>query len=153
MTVRTDLFFEDIVLGSELASGEHQVTAADIEAFAKVTRDRHPLHLDEDYCRDRGFPAIIAHGLFGLSLMEGLKSEMKLYENTSIASLGWDHVRFKKPVFVGDSLHVLFRFSEKRPSRQAGRGIVVEHLSLINQRGETVIEAEHAALILTKSSA
>jgi acyl dehydratase len=150
MSMRSDLYFEDVRIGAEFRSGRHQVTAAEISAFARLTRDHHPLHADVDYCRSRGFPSIIAHGLFGLSLMEGLKSELKLYENSSIASLGWTDVRFKKPIFDGDVLEVAFRFVEKRPSRQPGRGVVVEELSLLNQHGEAVIEARHSALILTR---
>jgi acyl dehydratase len=150
MTRQEDLHFEDVVVGTEFVSEDHLVTAADIRAFADVTRDHHPLHMDEQYCRGRGFPAVIAHGLFGLSLMEGLKSEMRLYENTSVASLGWDQVRFRLPVVAGDRLRVAFRFVEKRPSRRGGRGVVTEELRLINQREEIVIEARHMALVLTR---
>jgi acyl dehydratase len=145
-----NLHFEDIEIGARFESEAHTVTAADIAAFADVTRDHHPLHLDPAYATSRGFPAVIAHGLFGLSLMEGLKSELRLYDETSVASLGWDNVRFKQPVIAGDRLHVCFRFIEKRPTRNPGRGIVVEQLELINQRDEIVTEARHASLILTR---
>jgi hypothetical protein len=43
------------------------------------------LHLDEAHPRKMEFPGFIAHGLFGLSLIEGVKSEMRVYEHTSIA--------------------------------------------------------------------
>jgi acyl dehydratase len=69
-----NLRYEDIELGEEFESAPHTVTPADIAGFADVTRDHHPLHLDAAYARSQGFPAVIAHGLFGLSLMEGLKS-------------------------------------------------------------------------------
>jgi len=65
--------------------------------------------------------------LYGLSLMEGLKSELKLYEETSVASLagrsalqGTDRRR--------DRLRVRFRFVEKRLTKNSARGIVVEAL-------------------------
>ncbi len=151
-TATINLYYEDIELGTQFESATHSVTPADIAAFAGVTRDHHPLHLDEGYARSRGFPAVIAHGLYGLSLMEGLKSEMKLYEETSVASLGWDAVRFKAPVVAGDSLRVRFRFIEKRPTRNPDRGIVVEALDLINQRDEVVTEARHVSLILTRQA-
>jgi acyl dehydratase len=149
-TAPINLHFEDIELGARFESEAHTVTAADIAAFAEVTRDHHPLHLDPAYAQSRGFPTVIAHGLFGLSLMEGLKSELKLYDETSVASLGWDEVRFKRPVMAGDRLRVRFRFTEKRPTRAATRGIVVEELELINQRDEIVTEARHTSLILTR---
>src|SRR5438477_3305600 len=148
-TVAINLRYEDIELGAQFESAAHTVTARDIEAFADVTRDHHPLHLDPAYARSRGFSAVIAHGLFGLSLMEGLKSELKLYQETSVASLGWDAVRFKAPIAAGDRLRVRFRFVEKRPTRNPGRGIVVEALALLNQRAEVVTAARHTSLILT----
>jgi acyl dehydratase len=145
-----NLRYEDIELGALFESEPHTVTAADIAAFADVTRDHHPLHLNAAYARSRGFPGVIAHGLFGLSLMEGLKSELKLYEETSVASLGWDEVRFRQPIIAGDRLRVRFRFIEKRPTRDSGRGIVIEALELVNQHNTVVTEARHTSLILTR---
>lgn len=149
-TTLINLRYEDIELGMQFETAPHTVTAADIAAFAGVTRDHHPLHVDAAYARSRGFPAVIAHGLYGLSLMEGLKSELKLYEETSVASLGWDNVRFKTPVQAGDRLRVRFRFVEKRLTSNPARGIVIEALDLVNQRDEVVTEAHHTSLILTR---
>jgi acyl dehydratase len=145
-----NLRYEDIELGAQFESEVHTVTAADIAKFADVTRDHHPLHVDAAYAEARGFPGLIAHGLFGLALMEGLKSELKLYEETSVASLGWDKVCFKQPIVEGDRLRVRFRFIEKRPTRNAGRGIVIEALELINQHDAVVTQARHTSLILTR---
>ncbi len=147
-----NLRYEDIVLGAEFETAVHTVTEAEIAVFADVTRDHHPLHVDAGYAKSRGFPAVIGHGLFGLSLMEGLKSELKLYEETSVASLGWDEVRFKAPIVAGDVLRVHFRFVEKRPTRNPARGIVIETLDLLNQRDEVVTAARHTSLILTRQA-
>ena len=148
-TSTVNLRYEDIALGAQFESAAHTVTETDIAVFADVTRDHHPLHIDAAYAKSRGFPAVIAHGLYGLSLMEGLKSELKLYEETSVASLGWNEVQFKAPILAGDTLRVRFRFVEKRPTRNPGRGIVIEALDLINQRDEVVTAARHTSLILT----
>ncbi len=110
MTKTEDLYYEDVELGAEITTPAHTVSMKDILGFADVTRDHHPLHTDEEYCRKTQFGKPIAHGLYGLSLIEGLKSELKLYENTSIGSLGWDKVRFKAPIFPGDSVRVKMRF-------------------------------------------
>ncbi|MCK1713969.1 MULTISPECIES: MaoC family dehydratase [unclassified Bradyrhizobium] len=147
-----NLRYEDIALGAEFETAAHTVTEADIATFADVTRDHHPLHIDAAYAKSRGFPAVIGHGLFGLSLMEGLKSELKLYEETSVASLGWDEVKFKGPIVAGDRLRVRFRFVEKRPTRDPARGIVIETLDLLNQRDEMVTAARHISLILTRQA-
>jgi acyl dehydratase len=144
------LFLEDIEIGQHWQTATHAMTAADIAAFGELTRDRHKLHTDEAYCLERGFPGIIAHGLFGLSLMEGLKTELGLYATSSIASLGWDKIRFRIPVVAGDSLHLRLTFTSKRASRQPDRGVVTEALELVNQRGEIVIDAEHTSLVLRR---
>ncbi|GGF70245.1 monoamine oxidase [Azorhizobium oxalatiphilum] len=145
-----DLYYEDVVVGTEMSSAPHTLTAADIAAFCDLTHDHHPLHTDADYARTRGYSGVIAHGLYGLALMEGLKTAMGLYENSSIASLGWEKVRFVRPVVAGDTVHVTFTFTDKRLSSKGGRGVITEDLRLVNQRGETVIEAQHAALVLTR---
>lgn len=147
-----DLMYEDVVVGDEVETDRHAVTMEDILAFANVTRDHHPLHTDEGYCRKTDFGRPIAHGLFGLSLVEGLKSELKLYENTSIASLGWDKVRFCAPVFPGDTVHVRVVFDRKRESRSSPHGIVVEKIELLNQDGKVVLDAEHTTMLYRRKN-
>lgn len=138
------LFYEDIRIGERFTTPRHRITEADIGAFCRLTRDHHPLHTDADYAREAGFPGIIAHGLYGLALMEGLKTELHLYDDSSIASLGWDKVRFLKPMLAGDEVHVEMDFTARRESK--GRGIVTESVRLL--RGDEVaIEAEHVSLI------
>lgn len=153
MSASKELWFEDVVVGTEMRSDVHTVSAEAIAQFCDLTRDHHPLHTDAAYAKSRGFPGVIAHGLFGLALMEGLKTAMGLYENSSIASLGWDGVRFVRPVVAGDEVHVSFRFVDKRLSSKGGRGVVTEALQLVNQRGECVIEAQHAALVACRHDA
>jgi acyl dehydratase len=147
-----DLYYEDVTPGDVVLTDAHTVTMENILAFADVTRDRHPLHTDEDYCSKTQYGRVIAHGLYGLSLIEGLKSELKLYENTSIASLGWDKVRFRKPIFVGDTLHVKVVFEAKRESKSSPHGIVVEKTELINPDGAVAVEAEHATLLYRRAN-
>ena len=145
-----DLYYEDVVVGEEVETSAHTVNYGDILAFADVTRDHHPLHTDPEFCKSTPFGRPIAHGLYGLALMEGLKSELQLYERTSVASLGWDKVRFMKPIFPDDSLHVKIRFTDKRESRKPDRGVVTELVELINQQGEVVTEGVHLTLLLRR---
>ena len=83
--------------------------------------------------------------------MEGLKTELRLYETTSIASLGWDKVRFRHPILAGDRLHLRFRFLSVRDTRQPDRGVVTEALELVNGDGTVVIDGEHAGLLLRRT--
>jgi len=148
-----DLYYEDVVVGDEVLTDSHTMTTQGILQFADATRDHHPLHTDEEYCRHTEFGKPIAHGLYGLSLIEGLKSELRLYQNTSVASLGWDKVRFRRPIFAGDTVHVRVVFIDKRESRSGPHGIVIERTEMINQDGDVVIEAEHATLLFRRAAA
>jgi acyl dehydratase len=144
-SARQDLVFEDVVVGQSGLTSAHKVSDKDIAAFAEATHDRHPLHVDDVFARSMGFPRRIAHGLYGLSLMEGLKSRLSLYEHTSIVSLGWDKVRFRHPIVSGDTVQARMTFISKRGSSKPNRGVVVEGVVLERDDGVALIEAEHAA--------
>ncbi len=145
-----DFCYEDVVVGQEMRTRSRAVTAGDIADFARLTGDFHPLHTDDEFARSLGFPGRIAHGLFGLSLMEGIKTGLKLYEHTSVASLGWNNVRFSRPMFAGDVVHVRVRFTAKRESRNPDRGVVTEHVALVILRDAIVTEGEHVTLLLRR---
>jgi acyl dehydratase len=68
--------------------------------------------------------------------------------NPRAMSYGYDRLRFVKPVFIGDTIHVVVSVKEKRddPKRPA-HGIVVESCHALNQRGETVLACEHLLLV------
>lgn len=146
------LYYEDIEIGRHFETRDHAVSDEDLERFGDLTHDHHALHRDDSFARSMGFPRRIAHGLFGLSLMEGLKSELGLYETTSVASLGWDEVRFRKAIVSGDRVHARVRLISKRPSKKEGRGVVTESVELLNQDGEVVISATHATLLITRQA-
>ncbi|MBY6006405.1 MaoC family dehydratase N-terminal domain-containing protein [Salipiger bermudensis] len=142
-----NLYYEDVEIGASYTTPSYRITVADIADFCRLTRDFHPLHTDEDYAKKAGFPGIIAHGLYGLSLMEGLKTELRLYEETSIASLGWNDVRFKHPIVAGDTVYVEMDFTAKRESGSRPAGIITEAVRLHRADGTLLIDAEHISLI------
>ena len=146
------LYYEDVELGRRFETRAHVVTDQDLERFSDLTHDHHALHRDDAFARSMGFPRRIAHGLFGLALMEGLKSELGLYETSSVASLGWDDVRFRKAIVSGDRVHVRVRLEAKRPSKKEGRGVVTETVELVDQDGEVAISASHATLLITREA-
>ncbi|SDJ16647.1 MaoC family dehydratase [Salipiger marinus] len=141
------LYYEDVTTGSRHVTPEHEITTADIAAFCRLTRDFHPLHTDDAYARAQGFPGIIAHGLYGLALMEGLKTELRLYEESSIASLGWNEVRFVRPILAGDVVRVEMEFTAKRQSGSRPAGIITEAVRLLRGEEDLLISAEHISLI------
>ncbi len=145
-------YFEDFKVGEEFESPGRTITEADVAAYSGLTGDYNQLHTDEEYSKETSiYGTRIAHGLLGLSIAEGLKSRLGLFEGTSLASLEWSW-RFKKAVLIGDTVHVEWRIESKRSTSKSGRGIVVESVRLVNQRGETVAEGEHTVMMQTRAA-
>lgn len=119
------LYFEEFSVGQRF---EHvlrrTVTEADNLIFSTLTHNPAALHLDEEAMKSSEFGTRIVNSCFTLSLMVGI-SVADTTLGTTVANLGWDEVRFPKPVFIGDTLHVETTVQEMRASKsRPGQGIV-----------------------------
>ena len=144
-------FWDDAEVGAECVSPPYEVTEARVMAYADLTGDHTPVHTDEAYARTTPFGTRVAHGLFGLSIADGLKtrSDMRFVPGMS---LGWEW-SFVAPIKLGDSVRVKFRVGSKRESKsKPGWGIVILPSELINQRGEVVQKGEHRLMIPRRPS-
>lgn len=146
----SQLWFEDFTPGKTLVSSSRIITTDDIDAYAALTGERHPVHMDDDFARAAGFGQRIAHGLFGLALIEGLKAELGCFERSVIASLGWDEVRFLLPIEPGDAVHLELEFIERRMSSKPERGIAIEEGRLIKADGSIVTRGRHTVILLSR---
>lgn len=148
-----ETFYEDIVVGAEHVSPGKTITEADVVGFAALSGDWFPLHTDEEFSKRGPFKTRIAHGLLGLALTEGLKFRIPEFMRMAyLASLYWNY-RFTKPILIGDTVHLKVRFDSKRMTKNPERGLVVEYVSMVNQRDEVVGEGEHGLLIRCRSAA
>lgn len=142
-------YYEEFQVGQEWTSPGRTVTEADVTAFAMLSGDYDEIHTNEDFCkRESAYKTRIAHGMLGLSLVEGLKKRIPAFADTRyIASLQWNW-KFTGPIYIGDSVHVKFRIAKMRESQsKLDRAIIWEHNQMINQRGEVVQEGEHSLMI------
>ncbi|MBB4221666.1 MaoC family dehydratase [Variovorax guangxiensis] len=141
-----DKYWDDAVVGEECISPPYAVTEARVMAYADLTGDHTPVHTDEAYARTTPFGTRVAHGLFGLSIADGLKtrSDMRFMPGMS---LGWEW-SFVAPIKLGDTVRVRFRVETKRESKsKPGWGILVLPSELINQRDEVVQKGEHRVMV------
>ncbi|MBU6473015.1 MAG: MaoC family dehydratase [Alphaproteobacteria bacterium] len=146
------LYFDEFAVGQTFQHPiRRTVTEADNVFFTAMTHNPAQLHLDEEYCKGTEFGQRLVNSLFTLGLMIGISvGETTL--GTTVANLGMDEVRFPKPVFHGDTLHVESEVLELRPSKsRPNQGIVVFRHRAINQRGEVVAECKRSALMLKKT--
>jgi len=134
------VYFEDVKVGDEYTSPGRTVTEADIVIFAGLSGDYNVLHTDAEHMKASLFGERIAHGLLGLSIQQGLLDRVVPGQTVGpLASVKW---KFKGPIKIGDTIHVLARVAAKRDGEQPASGVVTVEGRVINQRGEVVQEGE-----------
>jgi acyl dehydratase len=146
------LYFEEFSVGQKFTHPiRRTVTEADNVFFSALTHNPAALHLDEEYCRtETEFGQRVVNSCFTLGLMVGISvGETTL--GTTVANLGWDEVRFPKPVFHGDTLHIESEVLEIRASSsRPNNGIVIFVHRAFNQRNELVASCKRSALMIRK---
>ena len=147
------LYFEEFRVGQTFKHGiRRTVTEADNVFFSALTHNPAALHLDEEYCRtETEFGQRIVNSAFTLGLMVGI-SVGDTTLGTTVANLGWDEVRFPKPLFHGDTVRCDSEVVEIRDSRSRPQnGIVIFLHRAFNQKGELVASCKRSALMLKLS--
>ena len=128
----------------EVATFTKKVTERDLLLTAEITGDHDPLHVDEAYAATTAYGRRIAHGALVLGL---LSTTASLISHRAIAngaegvpvSLGYDRVRFLRPVFIGDTLTATYRVE----TADATKARAESACEVANQHGETCLVARH----------
>ncbi|MEK9677851.1 MAG: MaoC/PaaZ C-terminal domain-containing protein [Rhodospirillaceae bacterium] len=140
------LYWEEWEIDQEFESPARTVTEADVVHFAGISGDYNPLHVNEEFCKETIFGTRIAHGPLSYSIAAGLL----LYDDTLIAFLGFDSLKFTKPVKIGDTIHARIKVTEKRETSKPDRGVMKRTLEVVNHHGEVVQEGVQAFLLKRK---
>lgn len=144
------LYWEDWEIGKEYVSASRTITEADIVHFAGISGDYNPLHIDEEYCKKTIFGTRIAHGPLVYSIAAGLLFQLHLYDDTLIAFLGFDSLKFTRHVIAGDTITAKISVLEKRETSKPDRGVMKRSLKVYNQNNEMVQDAVQAFLLKRK---
>jgi acyl dehydratase len=139
------LVLDDLAPDDEWESPGRTVTEADVAAFAGVSGDFNPLHVDHEFARTTPFRGPVAHGLLGLAIASGLASHAPRVR--TLAFLGIENWTFHQPIAPGDTLRVVSRVVSIEPRSRGRRGVVTWHRRIINQRGVTVQEGITRTLV------
>jgi acyl dehydratase len=145
------LYFEEFSVGQKFEHAiRRTITEADNVWFSALTHNPAPLHLDEEYMKGTQFGQRIVNSGLTLGFMVGI-SVGDTTLGTTVANLGWDEVRFPKPLFHGDTIRVETEVLELRNSKsRPGNGIVIFAHRAYNQRDELVGECKRSALMHRK---
>jgi acyl dehydratase len=142
------LYFDELTVGQVFNHPiRRTVTETDNLLISTLTHNPAQLHLDAEYCRtETEYGQVLVNSCFTLSLMVGV-SVGDTTLGTAVANLGWDEVRFPKPVFIGDTLSVETEVLELRESKsRPDQGIVTFAHRAFNQRGELVAHCKRSGL-------
>ncbi|MDD3443943.1 MAG: MaoC family dehydratase [Zavarzinia sp.] len=144
-------YFEEFEVGQTFAHEVRRtVTEMDNILFSSLTYNPAAIHIDVEYAKGTEFGKPLMNSIFTLGLVVGLS----IYDTTlgtTVGNLGWEEVRFAKPVFAGDTLRseskvLAIRESKSRPNQ----GIVTFEHRGFNQRDEEVAYCRRVALMLRK---
>lgn len=127
-----DRTFEEIKIGDK-ASLIKTINEEEVAGFAKVVEDYNPIHLDEEYARHSRFKRRIVHGMLSVSLISAVLGTNLPGANTIYLA---QEVKFKAPVFLGDTLKAEVEVLE---IREASR-VIVLRTTVTNQEGSPVVE-------------
>jgi acyl dehydratase len=140
-------YYEDFRPGQVFLSQGRTITEADVVTFAGWSWDTNPVHTDAEGARHGRFGARIAHGLLGLSVAMGLASRLGVFEFCSIALLGIDDWRFRRPLLLGDTVRVRVEILGTRLTSKGDAGILHRRFTLLNQREEDIQDGEVPLLV------
>ena len=145
------LYFEEFEVGQIFEhSLRRTITEADNVFFSALTHNPAPLHLDAEYMKDSEYGKPLVNRCLTLGFMVG-SAVGDTTVGTTVANLGWDEVRFPKPLFHGDTIHVQTEVIELRPSKsRPDNGIVIFRHRTFNQHDELVAECKRSALMYRK---
>ena len=144
-------YFEEWKVGDRVAHEiTRTVTETDNVLFSTLTHNPQPMHLDVEAAKASEFGQILVNSCFTFSLVVGV-SVADTTLGTLVANLGFDEVKFPKPVFYGDTLRfesecIAVRESSSRPTA----GIVTWEHRATNQRDEIVCTMKRTALLHKK---
>ena len=130
--------FEKIQVGDK-ASFTKTISEADIYAFAGITGDFNPVHVNEEFARKGRFKKRIAHGMLSASLISTVIGTDLPGANTIYMS---QEVKFTAPVYIGDTLTAEAEVVEKREDKR----ILTLKTTVVNQDGTLVVDGQAKAM-------
>ncbi len=107
------------------------------------------MHTNAAFAEGTPFGKRVAHGLLGLSVASGLSYQMGFLEGTVIAFTGLE-MKFREPVFIGDTIRVKVKVSKRREMKAAGGGFVTFDVRVLNQDDKITQKGEWTILVASK---
>jgi acyl dehydratase len=142
-----DYYLDDLKPGDAFSSPNLVLTEQDLIEFAEKY-DPQPFHLDRDAAKASHFGGLVAGGFQTAALAWALAQRTGVFRKCSLAGVGIDGLRWRKPVRAGDVLTCRFELLKTRiSSSRPGQGIAVWRFDVFNQRDEIVLTMRMTQLL------
>lgn len=115
------------------------VSESDVYLFAGITGDLDPNHVDEEYCKRTSLGHRVAHGALIVGYMSAASTRILEDFDRPMVSVGYDRIRFLKPVYLGDTITVEYVIASLDRDRER----ITSKVEVKNQRSELVCVADH----------
>jgi 3-hydroxybutyryl-CoA dehydratase len=115
------------------------VSESDVYLFAGITGDLDPNHVDEEYCRKTSLGHRVAHGALIVGYTSGASTRILQDFERPMVSVGYDRIRFLKPVYFGDTITIDYEIASIERERER----TIAKIEVKNQRDELVMVATH----------
>lgn len=145
------MYFEEFTPQTKITTPTRTITLDDIESFIKLSGLANPLFMSDQGAQARGHAQRLAPAPLQLSLAMGLCQQAGLFDHV-VAVLGFDRMRFLKPVHPGHSISLKAAVLRARPTTRPDRGLVVLGYEMLNQNGEAVMRTEATYLMARRPS-
>ncbi len=115
------------------------VSESDVYLFAGITGDLDPNHVDEEYCKRTSLGHRVAHGALIVGYMSAASTRILEDFERPMVSVGYDRIRFIKPVYLGDTINIEYVITSLDRERER----IISQVEVKNQQGELVCVADH----------
>jgi acyl dehydratase len=141
-------YFEDLEIGAETYFGSYEVTREEVLEFARKY-DPQPFHLSDEEAAKTHFGRIAASGWHTCAMTMAVIARYVVDdEQAGLGSPGIDELRWRKPVYPGDTLHVHSKIVDKTPSRSRPEmGSFRTETTVVNQDDQPVLTFTSIVLI------
>jgi len=138
------IYFEDLQVGAETDYGSYEVTLEEVLEFARKY-DPQPFHLSDEEAAKTHFGKLAASGWHTAAMtMAVIARHVVADEQAGLGSPGIDELRWKRPVYPGDTLHVRGTIVDKTPSRSRPE--------MGSFRTDTIVTNQHDQPVMTFTS-
>ena len=137
--------------GKTYRSAARTVTETDVVNFAGLSGDFNPLHMDEEYAREKSiFGKRIAHGMLGPVIMTGLSNQMGIFTGTTIAFLELT-IKYPAPLEISATVHLEMTVTDIHHSSKPGRGVLTMDANLVDQNGKIISQCVWKLMMKAKT--